>query len=179
VFKGNFSGVFGTTRGLRPLFRLCGWKRLLQRYEMEDGDNKPEHGHSFSRAFRLEWFMAMFRNVLEHRPLSQARVQVDGIANDILDKVPDWLKSLWHMENELRNAVRNGLILRKDEASAHLAEARRHLEQAVNEAKGIERQTGRKHLCARKARSSLQPNLLATELERFPCLASSGSRSSA
>jgi hypothetical protein len=40
------------------------------------------------------------------------------------------------MENELRSAARNGLILRKDEASAHLAEARRHLEQAMNEAKG-------------------------------------------
>ncbi len=36
------------------------------------------------------------------------------MANDL----PDWLKSLWHMENELRNAARNGLILRKDEASA-------------------------------------------------------------
>jgi hypothetical protein len=46
------------------------------------------------------------------------------------------------MENELRNAARNGLILRKDEASAHLAEARRHLEQAVNEAKGIEPANG-------------------------------------
>jgi hypothetical protein len=41
------------------------------------------------------------------------------------------------MENELRNAARNGLILRKDEASAHLAEARRHLESAMNEAKGL------------------------------------------
>jgi len=60
------------------------------------------------------------------------------MANDLLDKIPDWLKSLWHMENELRNAARNGLILRKDEASAHLAEARRHLEQAMNEAKGTE-----------------------------------------
>ena len=58
------------------------------------------------------------------------------MANDLLDKIPDWLKSLWHMENELRSAARNGLILRKDEASAHLGEARRHLEQALNEAKG-------------------------------------------
>jgi hypothetical protein len=64
------------------------------------------------------------------------------MANDILDKIPDWLKSLWHMENELRNAAHNGLILRKDEASAHLAEARRHLEKAVNEAKGIEPANG-------------------------------------
>ena len=59
------------------------------------------------------------------------------MAQDLLDKIPDWLKSLWQMENELRNAARNGLILRKDEASTHLAEARRHLENAMNEAKGI------------------------------------------
>jgi hypothetical protein len=64
------------------------------------------------------------------------------MANDLLDKIPDWLKSLWHMENELRNAARNGLILRKHEASAHLAEARRHLEQVMNEAKGIEPANG-------------------------------------
>ena len=73
---------------------------------------------------------------------AQAQAQVDDMANDLLDKIPDWLKSLWHMENELRNAARNGLILRKDEASAHLAEARRHLEQAMNEAKGIEPPNG-------------------------------------
>jgi hypothetical protein len=48
------------------------------------------------------------------------------MANDLLDKVAAWLKSLWDMENELRSAAQNGLILRKDEASAHLADARRH-----------------------------------------------------
>jgi hypothetical protein len=64
--------------------------------------------------------------------------------NDLLDKIPDWLKSLWHMENELRNAARNGIILRKEKASEHLAEARRHLEQALNEAKGVEPPDGPK-----------------------------------
>ena len=64
------------------------------------------------------------------------------MANDFLDKIPDWLKSLWNMENELKSAARNGLSLRKDEASPHLAEARRHLEQAMNEAKGIEPANG-------------------------------------
>jgi hypothetical protein len=73
---------------------------------------------------------------------SRAQAQVNGMANDLLDKIPNWLKSLWHMENELRTAARNGLILRKDEASAHLAEARRHLEQAMNEAKGVEPANG-------------------------------------
>jgi hypothetical protein len=41
------------------------------------------------------------------------------------------------METELRSAARNGLILRKDEAAQHLAEARRHLEEALNGAKGL------------------------------------------
>jgi hypothetical protein len=44
------------------------------------------------------------------------------------------------MKNELRSAARIGLILRKDEASAHLAEARRHLEKAMNQ--GIEPANG-------------------------------------
>ena len=121
-----------------------------------EDDNKAEHGQSSSRAFGLRGHSP--RNPLERRPLfpgpqpseplerrrpcSQAQAQVDDMANDLLDKIPDWLKSLWHMENELRNAARNGLILRKDEASAHLAEARRHLEQAMNEAKGIEPPNG-------------------------------------
>jgi hypothetical protein len=73
---------------------------------------------------------------------SKAQAQVDDMANDLLGKIPDWLKSLWHMENELRNAVRKGLILRKDEASAHLAEARRRLDKAMNEAKGVEPANG-------------------------------------
>ena len=42
------------------------------------------------------------------------------MANDLLDKMPARLKSLWDIENEPRIAARNGLILRKDEASATL-----------------------------------------------------------
>ena len=60
------------------------------------------------------------------------------MANDLLDKIPDWLKSLYHMENELRSSARNGLILRKDEALKHLTEARRHFEEALQAAKGVE-----------------------------------------
>jgi hypothetical protein len=60
------------------------------------------------------------------------------MANDLIDKIPDWLKSLWHMENELRNSARKGIFLRKDEAAAHLAEARRHLEEAWKSARGNE-----------------------------------------
>ena len=63
-------------------------------------------------------------------------------AGDFLDKIPQWLKSLHNMENELRSAARKGLILRKEEASEHLAEARRHLQAALNEARGIEPPNG-------------------------------------
>ena len=58
--------------------------------------------------------------------------------SDILDSVPDWLKSLHHMENELRRSARHGLIFRWKEACEHLSEARGHLEQAMREAKGAE-----------------------------------------
>ena len=58
--------------------------------------------------------------------------------NDLIDKIPQWLKSLHQMETELRSAARKGLILRKEEASEHLAQARRHLENALNEARGVE-----------------------------------------
>jgi hypothetical protein len=105
---------------------------------MGEGDNKPEHGQSLSGAVRHQGFISRCSGTLWSAiRCPQAQALVYDMANDLLDKIPDWLKSLWHMENELRNAARNGLILRKDEASTHLAEARRHLEQAMNEAKGI------------------------------------------
>ena len=107
-----------------------------------EGDNKAEHG-LLCECVRL--WVATGRGpgtLWSAVRCSQAQAQVDDMANDLLDKIPDWLKSLWHMENELRNAARNGLILRKDEAATHLAEARRHLEQAMNEAKGIEPANG-------------------------------------
>ncbi len=50
------------------------------------------------------------------------------MADDLFTKVPGWLESLYHMENELRNSARYGLIMRKAEAAAHLAEARKHLD---------------------------------------------------
>jgi hypothetical protein len=58
------------------------------------------------------------------------------VGSDLFDKIPDWLKSLWHMENELRTAAQQGVMLRKDEAATHLAEARRHLELALSSARG-------------------------------------------
>ena len=64
------------------------------------------------------------------------------MALDLLDKIPQWLKSLHQMENELRSAARNGLILRNEKATEHLAEARRHLDRAMREAKGEEPPNG-------------------------------------
>jgi hypothetical protein len=64
------------------------------------------------------------------------------MTDSFLDKIPSWLKSLWEMENELRDAARNGLILRTDQASAHLANARLLLDKAMNEAKGTEPANG-------------------------------------
>jgi hypothetical protein len=58
--------------------------------------------------------------------------------HNFFDRIPQWLKSLHEMENELRNAARKGLVLRNEEAAEHLAQARRHLQNALGEAKGLE-----------------------------------------
>ena len=58
------------------------------------------------------------------------------MANDLTDKIPQWLKSLHSMENELRNAARSGLVLDRQKASEHLAAARRHLEATLKAAQG-------------------------------------------
>ena len=50
------------------------------------------------------------------------------MADDLLGRIPVWLKSLYEMENELRDAARNGIILRNEKASEHLAAARKHLD---------------------------------------------------
>jgi hypothetical protein len=58
------------------------------------------------------------------------------VDSELFDKIPDWVKSLWHMENELRTAAQQGVMLRRDEAATHVAEARRHLELALSSARG-------------------------------------------
>ena len=58
--------------------------------------------------------------------------------NDLTDKIPRWLKSLNSMENELRSAAWSGLVLNRQKASEHLAEARRHLEETLKAARGAE-----------------------------------------
>jgi hypothetical protein len=59
--------------------------------------------------------------------MDNRNLDANGNPKSLLDQIPQWLKSLHEMENELRNAARKGIILRKDEASQHLAEARFHL----------------------------------------------------
>ena len=75
------------------------------------------------------------------------------MANGLSDKIPAWLKSLYEMENELRDAARNGLILRNEKASEHLAGARRHLDDLMKQVRGGEPKNGRL-LCAKRAKSS-------------------------
>ena len=74
------------------------------------------------------------------------------MANDLPDKIPDWLKSLYNMENNLRGSARNGLIPRKDKALNHLTEARRHFEEALNQGR---RAAGRTEDAAAQGRRSL------------------------
>ncbi|CAA2139897.1 hypothetical protein [Hyphomicrobium sp. ghe19] len=51
---------------------------------------------------------------------------------NIRETVPKVLKTLWDLENELRGAARDGVILRREEAKQHLAEARQHLDELLN-----------------------------------------------
>jgi hypothetical protein len=62
--------------------------------------------------------------------------------DNLSSKIPTWLKSLCEMENELRDAARNGLILRNEKASEHLAGARRHLDDLMKQVRGEEPSNG-------------------------------------
>jgi hypothetical protein len=50
----------------------------------------------------------------------------------IRDTVPKVLKTLWDLESELRGAARNSVVLRREEAKQHLAEARHHLDELLS-----------------------------------------------
>ncbi len=52
--------------------------------------------------------------------------------DNIRDTVPKVLKSLWDLENELRGAAQNSVVLRREEAKQHLAEARRRLDELLS-----------------------------------------------
>ena len=64
------------------------------------------------------------------------------MANDLLGRIPAWLKFLYEMENELRDAARNGIILRNEKATEHLAAARKHLDDLMGMAQGEEPANG-------------------------------------
>lgn len=57
------------------------------------------------------------------------------MANAVLDKVPQALKSMYYAENELRRAIFKGVMLRSDEAREHLAQARRHFDDMLGSTK--------------------------------------------
>ena len=48
------------------------------------------------------------------------------------ETVPKVLKTLWDLENEMRCAAQSSVILRRDEARQHLADARRHLDELLS-----------------------------------------------
>lgn len=50
---------------------------------------------------------------------------------DLLARMPPALKSLWNMENELRSALQNAIFMRKQEASEHMAQAKKHWQDVV------------------------------------------------
>ena len=49
------------------------------------------------------------------------------MANDFFKNMPPSLRSLWQLENELRRALQNAVLLRKDDAKENLESARRHM----------------------------------------------------
>ena len=64
------------------------------------------------------------------------------MANDLLGRIPTWQNSLYGMENELRDAAPNGIVLRNEKATEHLAAARKHLDDLLGMAKGEEPPNG-------------------------------------
>jgi fructose-bisphosphate aldolase class 1 len=58
------------------------------------------------------------------------------MANDFFKNMPASLKSLWQLENELRRALQNAVLLRREDAKENLEEARRHMEAAVQAVRG-------------------------------------------
>ncbi len=60
------------------------------------------------------------------------------MSDSIRETVPKVLKALWDLENEMRSAAQNSVILRREEARQHLADARRHLDELLSLARSKE-----------------------------------------
>jgi len=65
---------------------------------MGEGDNKPSTVDLAQKSFQSQWSIAPWGETFAAPSVAQA--QVDDMANDLLDKIPAWLKSVWDMENE-------------------------------------------------------------------------------
>jgi len=64
------------------------------------------------------------------------------MSENIRETLPKVLKTLWDLENELRGAARNGVVLRREEASQHLAEARQHLDRLLSLVRSSDAESG-------------------------------------
>jgi hypothetical protein len=58
------------------------------------------------------------------------------MAEGIKETIPKIIKTLWDLENELRGAAQNTVVLRREEAKRHLSDARRHLDALLGLASG-------------------------------------------
>lgn len=58
------------------------------------------------------------------------------MADGTKDSIPSVLRALWELEKELRDAARNGVIFRREEARSHLQHARHHLDQLLKIVRG-------------------------------------------
>lgn len=54
------------------------------------------------------------------------------MSDNIRETVPKVLKALWELENELRGAAQNSVVLRREDAKRHLAEARQRLDDLLS-----------------------------------------------
>lgn len=54
------------------------------------------------------------------------------MSRSIQETVPKLLKTLWELEKDLRSAAQNSVVLRRDEAKRHLADARRNLDAVLS-----------------------------------------------
>ena len=80
--------------------------------------------------------------------------------DNLFDRIPQWLKSLHEMENELRNAARMGLILRRE---ANIWRRRGNIsKEHSTKPRASNRRTARRHRCVKRARFSCRHRCSAT-----------------
>jgi fructose-bisphosphate aldolase class 1 len=65
-----------------------------------------------------------------------SQTKASMMANDFLKNMPPALKSLWQLENELRRALQNAVLLRRADANENLERARTHIAAALRAVHG-------------------------------------------